>query len=224
MKRKARIIIFTFLLFGVTAFSNIPVSLSPAKIIVNERPAKTGELPIFNYKNRTYVPLREIAENIGADVSYNADTKLISISYPEDRPIHSQVNDTATHGSLTLTIYSEKETYSENDIIRVWASFNNSGEETVIFSGEPLFVFYLIDSQKHKKYEILGLAHVTRNFKMNDEYRRDLLLYKLGGERQFDKKLSLPKGTYTLGAETKFRLKQDTPAVNLNTEINITVE
>jgi len=114
--------------------------------------------------------------------------------------------------------------------VRVWASFRNTGEETFVQGGDPLFKFQITDDENHhSKPELTGLALQSYTFKPGDEIFRHLVLYNLGfyGLEKYIEPypdLTLPKGTYTIGAQTSIRTDSDSEFAPLETRIMIQVE
>ncbi|MCI1930622.1 MAG: copper amine oxidase N-terminal domain-containing protein [Clostridia bacterium] len=47
----------------------------------NERVASPSDQPVLNYRGYTYVPLRFVSEQFGADVNYDSNLKTVSVDY-----------------------------------------------------------------------------------------------------------------------------------------------
>lgn len=75
-------IVFTLILTGTTAifaddiFEQIAVLRNPSTITVNGEALSSDH---FEYRDRTYIPLREVCEKLGMDVVWNGETATIDI-------------------------------------------------------------------------------------------------------------------------------------------------
>lgn len=75
MKKK----IFAGMLIVLFGMSGVAMAFSPITIFVNGKQAISDVAP-FSKDGRTMVPLRTIAENLGADVKWNEKTQSVQIS------------------------------------------------------------------------------------------------------------------------------------------------
>jgi hypothetical protein len=164
-----------------------------------------------------------MAEQMGAEVDYNGENKEVSIGYLTNRIVQSQINASSHYEDFSLSIFSEKRVYKENEDIRVWASFRHLGDESaLIYSGEPLFAFEILSDSKELYSEILGYSLETRTFGPFDEYNRNLLIGSEGPYRY--QNLHLPKGDYKINVRTRFGESPSTIEDRLKSEIEIRVE
>jgi hypothetical protein len=76
--------------FGAVMSESISVHRNKVNLEVN---SVTVTVDNFLYNGTTYVPIRAVAELLGNDVSWNADTNIVSI------------NDISTLESISLNLY-----------------------------------------------------------------------------------------------------------------------
>lgn len=233
MKKAAVIVLGLLMLASVTAFSYMNVTISSVKVLFNGK-ARAESSPFLTYKNQTYVPLRSIAEVLGARVDYDEVAKQASITYQEDRPLLSEVNSTASNAPFVLSIFGEKEVYKAGEAVRIWATFKNTGADTTIYGGEFLFHFYIRNLQLdgHSVSEMYGLPLNAFVLHENSEYTRNFKPYALGvhglGEAyEPSTDFSLPKGDYAIGVRASFSRDPEAEKrvfEDVQTEIRIRVE
>ncbi|RED54486.1 stalk domain-containing protein [Cohnella lupini] len=225
MKRLGMVSALVCILFGATAFTNTKVSLLP--VIMKFNGIEDGEeSTALIYKNRMYVPLKYVSQKFGADLSYDGESKVVSVVYPDIRTAKSEISSSNTSGPFKLSIYSKRQIYKTDEPIKVWADFTNVGQEKkIINSASLLFVFRITDENGGEMLDIGGLELLTHIFEPNDEYIRNMDLYHLNDfEAPFlNKRLTLPKGNYTIGAYARFGYKPE-DTINLDSEIEIRVE
>ncbi|WP_199613794.1 stalk domain-containing protein [Paenibacillus alkalitolerans] len=149
---------------NVYASDSIKSLLFPVKIIINGENKHLGnEYVVLNYKNHAYVPLRFVAENLGATAKYNAKSKEISIynndsqntssnniyqgpngwsfEYPKswDKATDSHVQETATGKTIIFDVANvssqqELEEWIQSEIDRKMSA---DGDRTLV---EPLTI------------------------------------------------------------------------------------
>ena len=109
MRKNLLIIILIVLMPNVVfaADNQIIANIVDYKIIINEQEIKLSET-VVTVNDRTYLPLRNIAEVLGMDVNWNKDTKEISITNKSNAANDSSsYNDKITplrHGTLNAAI------------------------------------------------------------------------------------------------------------------------
>jgi hypothetical protein len=121
---------------SVYALDTIQAYLFPAKFVFNgvNKVVEASEYVVLNHQGHAYVPIRFVAENMGALVNYKEDTKTIQIS---DTPLSKKLQlnadflSTATEGKLLgieFGIGSAKE-----DVFQKWGEPHRMGKRQVGF-------------------------------------------------------------------------------------------
>ena len=103
MKNKTRIILLCIIcvmcycvsVFGSGLLQQIYVDLKPINIVINgENKNPPSEMQPMIYNDRTYVPLRYVAESLGKDVDWDGDTRTVYIG--EHQPVQKEIFESFT--------------------------------------------------------------------------------------------------------------------------------
>jgi len=209
----------------LSAFSTIPVSIFNAVISFNGKVQPLGtEDEILTRDGRAYVPVRYIGEHMGAVVGYDNEQKEITIQYLEEKPLKSAIHTTKQEGNLELTIFSEKVSYTKDEIIRIWAKAENIGNsDLTVHTGNPLFTFSIqnVTEEKPSLFEIQNYSLETVQFAPRDEYRRQLELRRLVKTPDELATLSLPVGTYIVNVAADYSIEGNRKQLSSDITIEI---
>ena len=207
------IILTAILILATAGTSYVSTVLYPGVISINGQIKEVSEdYGILNYNDRVYVPIRYISEQLGAEISYDHESKQISVYHMDGRNLVSNLNAAESQGGYNLSIYSEKGIYEEGEPLRIWSVLRNDSESTKYFySGNPVIIFYFKDDEGNIFYGNKQDAVAKPNFlKGNDQIHIQIpytpqkyYLEKEGStvvEGELTEPYFLPKGKYTVGA------------------------
>ncbi|CAG7626163.1 DUF4309 domain-containing protein [Paenibacillus allorhizosphaerae] len=131
---------------GVFASNIIQTTLFPAKFLFNGAPkeANGNEYVVLNHNGHVYVPVRFVAESMGALVKYEDTTKTISIDQtnlskklPLDKDFFSYVSEGKIKG-IEFGIGSNKQ-----DIVKEWGDPQKTGSwQTPYYSWFDYYYFF----------------------------------------------------------------------------------
>lgn len=207
------LLLFSVLLApAVLAANEVVAVLFPAQLRFNgeTKAAGQGGQAVLNYDNRVYVPLRFVAESMGADVHYAERSRTVSVKHPTMHPAKSQVVDVDGEQQFMLAIRSAKRHYFQEEALRIWASFTYSGDQEVELAHTTPLIGYEIRDSEGRLVKSERFTEGRSTFRAHDEYRYDLPAQLLrafnaehGGE-ETEMLHDLPQGTYTIAAEARF--------------------
>lgn len=162
----------------VYASDFIQTTFFPAKFIINGQSKElNSEYTILNYNNHAYVPIRFVAENMGAIVDYNDNTKTISINNisedsltikdPEENFVRvGNLNLTKEGNNTRVTGNIEISLPGTNTIGANLSFYNEKGEKIgfVVISGDI--------PQGIQRFEVTGTGDFTNysSVKLNVGY------------------------------------------------------
>ena len=147
MKRLQGIVIgvlITVIISGVIGYASpktIEVIFNNMKIKVNGNDIKSDTEP-FVYENRTYVPLRAVAENLGADVYWDGATNMVSIQDSRNEKISdyydsiyllgtstrlTEISD-SLFGCLNILAYESRDSYVFDNYYEIYKLNRDSFE------------------------------------------------------------------------------------------------
>ncbi|MEI7024982.1 stalk domain-containing protein [Paenibacillus sp. y28] len=161
--------------FGKMAYSSdtIQALLFPVKLLFNGEQKTPGEAySILNYKGHTYVPIRFVAETMGANVTYDEAAQSIEIKYNDYRlPSLAAVSSSRQEAGLLLKVNSERMVYKQNEPLKLWAQLSVTGDsELTVSHGTPLMHFYMDDKQGNRREEAQFDYGPTEVIKKGNEY------------------------------------------------------
>lgn len=166
------IMIGVILSFGSVTYgaSLMNVQLFSSNIVINQKKGELGEeYAILNYNGHAYVPIRFVAESMGAAVGYDEDTNDISILSNESSPLISDADKNVYIGNIRTEKTGNQTKVTGQMLIDLPTDFMPQAEEiTCSFS----ILFY--DNQNHQ------LGKIT----WNETHRRSEL--RAGAVRQFE--------------------------------------
>ncbi|AEG60056.1 stalk domain-containing protein [Desulforamulus ruminis] len=162
----------------VYASDYVQTTLFPAKFIINGQSKELkSEYTILNYSNHVYVPIRFVAENMGAIIDYNNNTKtininnisgdLLTIKDPEENLVRVGNLNLVKDGNNTRVTGNIEILLSGTNIIGANLSFyNDKGEKMgfVVISGNI--------PQGLQRFEVTGTGDFTNysSVKLNVGY------------------------------------------------------
>lgn len=232
MKKKIAIGFGVLMLFGVTsvhAADWVKVTVSKIAIVVDGLKYSTKD-PILNSNDRIYLPVREISEMMGAEVTYNAESD--TAYFNNKSTFQSTVNSVVEENGLELGIYASKAEFHYGEKLEVWSRLTNRQQNAVeIRHARPMITFVITDSEGFGVGENVLLSLAKTTFQNNDEITRFLpkttetmyALYKNDtipeGRPSY---IPLPKGDYKVQVRTTI-IDEDNKELLLKAEIEISI-
>lgn len=204
----------------------------------SEEKSLPKEFDIYNINGSTYVPLRNIVDQLGGTVFYNPKSSNITINLPKDSEKYSSTSSIKKFDDFTLELHSEKTAYGQNESVNVWATLTYQGDKKVDFiHGLPALSFSIVDQDGIKeggyttasaiKTELNTGNQITNSFPLSTitEYnfrKSGKSDYSLFLENPDSNPVYLPPGTYSIKVTASF-LKGEgiINQQNANTEIQI---
>jgi hypothetical protein len=102
---------------------------------------------ILNYKNRAYVPVRQLIEKAGGRVGYDDGNKQISIDFQNASDLKPSLNNQNENNEFVLSIHSQKESYTSKEPIMVWGTLNYQKDASIVVQhADPLIKFTIKDT------------------------------------------------------------------------------
>ena len=147
MKRKF-MPLFSIILVLVSAFApaNNPNTITAE--LINYKIVYSGaekETEVLIYNNRTYVPLREISENIGQDVEWVGDSKMITIDDKGKGRAISGVNPSAFADGYVYQYYDWTYYCANNTIFK---QNDKTGEtQSLVVGNSSIYNMFIRDGQ-----------------------------------------------------------------------------
>ncbi|WP_438447647.1 stalk domain-containing protein [Gorillibacterium sp. sgz5001074] len=255
MKRKGMLLgaVLLLLLSGQAhaAYKAVEATVLEATLYVNKKMVQMydydrdwstkKELPVLMYQDRTYVPLRKLAEKMGAVVGYDPETQEVRIDQPSYLPVKSAASRSDVNEDFKLTLYTAKLEYAIGEPIQIWSRVSNETEQEKKVFHSFSMVYYSITDENgllSPPMELFSLE--TSAFQPGDEYRtqllpEDLYQYNLnrlgpGAMKKLDQSpqpAQLPKGKYTVTAMAGYSTDNrnlDGTQHKLSASIDITVK
>lgn len=242
--KKNKILFVTMLvlilsLFPASAYSTneILAILFPAHVQINHQPHT--EMLVLNYKDRTYVPLRTFAEQMGGIVTYDAPNRQINVAYNNDQEQISEIQSSITDGDFTLALYSNHKTLDQGqDDLHVWGTLTYHGQDPItIGHGNPVLGYTIEDQQGNiagtitlasRKNQVLQ-KNSTITSVMPISLRVDFNQFKGNGStpeqwiKDHPRPWLLDPGSYAIGVQCDVSV-EDGSRLKLATTLPITIE
>ncbi|WP_314589402.1 stalk domain-containing protein [Paenibacillus terrigena] len=174
MKTKiAAVCAVLFMLYGAKAEAVnllVKAAVSNVFMIVNNVQLHADSMPeILNYKNQIYVPLRFIANQLGALVGYDPISRNVYIDHNNHSEVRSKLNATVTEGDFELSISSASTKYKQGDPIKIWSTLTYRGEDPITVShGGTLLYFSLMDEDQYTEGYVKTAMLVYEKFQQGD--------------------------------------------------------
>lgn len=236
--KKMSIIMMAVLLFSSSVYAAGGKSFS---IFINDNKKELPMEQLMVVKNRVFVPLRFISENMGAVVGFDGKQKNVFITSNKIDRVRSSLHSKTNNTDFELKLLSNKTTYKYGEPIMIWSTLKSlTNQRLSIKHGTPLITYYLEDADGFKLSEMKTSMAVNSEFNPGDEEiqvipQQLFLEYHLHKNNitEVDKYLeeymsstthpaALPKGKYTIGVSADYFIEQD--RVELSTEVEIVVE
>ncbi len=209
------LILALFLTPVVGAANDVLATLFSAKLRFNGENKSPGQgQHVLNYNNRVYVPLRFIAESMGADVFYDEKSRTVSVKHVTPHPTKSQVVAVDSDRPFTLALRSAKRHYFQEESLRVWASFTYSGDKEMTISHTTPLIGFEIRDENGRTVRSERFNEGRSTFNKHDEYRYEFpvqLIRSFHTEHDISSSETpmlhdLPQGKYILAAEARYSL------------------
>jgi hypothetical protein len=157
---------------AVYASDTIKTYLFPVKYVINgESKEMDSEYTTLNYKSHTYVPIRYLAENMGATVRFNNDKQQVSIDYETSDGLNLKDGwdgDFITAGNLRLFNEGKstrvvgqlklKEAIKQDDQIYLSLRFYDKNGDIIGIANEGNF---RMEGGQIKTFELVGEGDFT---------------------------------------------------------------
>ncbi|MDD9267265.1 stalk domain-containing protein [Paenibacillus sp. GCM10023248] len=215
---------------------------SPVTLWLNDKEhSLSNEFDLYNINGSTYVPLRDIVEQLGGAVYYDSKSSNISIHLPKASEKYSSTSSIHNFDDFTLELHSSKSSYEENENMNIWASLTYRGAEKIDFiHGSPALSFSITDQDGVKEGGYTTASAIKTEFDTGNQVTSDFPLrtileynYRKSGKPDYNLFLAnpdsdpsyLPPGDYSIKVNASF-LKGEgiVNQKNANAEIKITVK
>lgn len=215
---------FKAILFPVTYLFNGSEKLMPS------------DYQTLNMDGHTYVPTRFIAEQTGSYITFNDANKTIEIQYPTQRIIKSEINSSTEDDIFNLSLHSEKEFYSSNQFLNIWAELRYKGDTTRILEHRENILAFYIEDNNGKRFELgRNLISKTSELKKGDEFKGNMTvslvqqyysaaIYNNTNVNPEFIKGNLPPGIYTVGVSAYYFNGSYIDEKSLKTKLQITIK
>ncbi|ANE45722.1 hypothetical protein SY83_04750 [Paenibacillus swuensis] len=224
---------------GASYLKQIQAHIINVKYVINGEERTMGdEYTSLTYNNRLYVPIRFVADTLGARTLYDNTTKEVKIANIHTQQIFNTTNRKhASSNHFEIGLFSGKNQYTRDEIPSIWSEVEYVGSgEIKIEHGYPLLSYYIKDKDGAIQHEFTAPMKMTSTFKQRDKQlrffpesliknyliNRDLLLNRSSTQQEVSD-FRLDPGHYVVGAEADFIISGSKETTTLQTEINITV-
>ncbi|TMV43690.1 hypothetical protein FE783_34790 [Paenibacillus mesophilus] len=216
----------------------VEASLFPVSVSVNDKDLTFSNSPVLNYGGKAYLPVRELVDGINGIVSYTEDKRKIEIHIPSAFNKKSEQSSMNKQGDFVLSIHSSKKTYHFNEPLDIWGTLTYLGEEDIVVGqGNPVLLFYIIDSHDNKTGDFAEASLRKRTMSKGAEYTSvfswdtatSLNYLKSGMDLEaflesFEKPWQLEKGMYTVGVSAQLLVGDSMEPMKLRTEFSVEVK
>ncbi|MNO46382.1 hypothetical protein D3C76_366670 [compost metagenome] len=214
-----------FFLFSTSVYA---ISENNFSIFINNVKRELPLEQLIIVKDRVFVPLRFISENMGTTVGYDVNQKKVTIVSNKIDQVRSSLHSQANNTDFELKLLSNKDKYKYGEPIMIWSTLTSITDQQIsIQHGSPLIIYYLEDSDGFKFSEVQASIARNSDFERGDEETRVIpqqlfVEYHLQKNKVTDvdnyleKYLSstaypaaLPKGKYTINASVEYTKAQE---------------
>lgn len=236
--KKMLAVLMVIFLFSTSAYAVGEKSFS---IFINDVKKELPMEQLMIVKDRVFVPLRFISENMEAVVGFDGEQKNVFITSNKIDRVRSSLHSKTNNTDFELKLLSNKTKYKYGEPIMIWSTLKSLADQRIsIKHGTPLITYYLEDSDGFKFSEMQASIAINSEFDPGNEEIQAIpqhlfLEYHLQKNNiiDVDKYLeeylsstaypaALPKGKYTIGVSADYLKAQERE--QLSTELEIVIE
>lgn len=239
---------------AVCASDTIQAYLFPVKFVFNGQDKELdSEYTTLNYNGHAYVPIRFVAENMGALVKYEDITKTVSIvdtnsiilrdmdlndltsMDPEIKKMMEEPKLVHKDDQFEMKLNIQKKKYKVGEPIHYSALLTYIGDsDSILVWGPRTYIMFSLTDGKEIKMEGASTLELTATRLFKGEIN-EYPFFKSGGysvndpdagfwkEFYSEKDLLLPAGTYLITANSNFSLTEKVVDSHYHGEVHTTI-
>lgn len=192
----------------------------PVELLINDKKVEIpADYETLNYDGHAYFPIRLLADATEAGIAYDHEKNRIRYTqFPST--VIARYNNSSTVGDFTVSIHADKQAYTPDEDMWIWAEFQYTGKTAhTLHHGAPLLTFTIRNANgqvwEGARYSNLEETEVEQGTVLRVNLEPKLLEvchYTFSGSDSLEQFLNetsypsrLPPGEYEISAAVQFK-------------------